>query len=115
MARWLPERLLALQVRALGAGGSVRTLYDGAHSRLVDWDIAGDCERPVLVELNGRPDDTVLSRGPIPPASWIFMWRVGAVLIACAVVPPCGAFAHLVNGGIPRERGYARSHSVPRR
>lgn len=61
MARWLPsERLLALQVRALSAGGTVRTLYDGAHSRLVDWDIAGDCERPVLVELNGRPDDTRL-------------------------------------------------------
>jgi len=56
MARWFDaDRIRDLQVKALASGGKARSLYDGAHSRLVEWDIAGDCTAPVLVELNGRP------------------------------------------------------------
>ena len=56
MARWFDaDRIRDLQVKALASGGKARSLYDGAHSRLVEWDIAGDCTAPVLVEINGRP------------------------------------------------------------
>lgn len=57
MARWLSsDRVLAIQRKAVQNGGQVRQLHDGAHSRLVEWDIAGDCQAPVLVEVNGRPE-----------------------------------------------------------
>lgn len=57
MPRYLRADLVReLQVRALSKGGSLRPYYDGAHSRTVFWDVAGNCEDPQTVELHGRAE-----------------------------------------------------------
>lgn len=57
MPRYLPSsRVLHMQRRALAAGGTARQTADASHSRLVEWDIAGNCTAPVLVEITGRPE-----------------------------------------------------------
>lgn len=49
-----PNEVRRLQVRALQSGGRIRPFQDDSLSRTVSWDIAGNCESPVKVELHGR-------------------------------------------------------------
>lgn len=64
MPRYLPtEQVRALQRRALEKCGTIRQTADGTHSRVVEWDAAGDCLSPVFVGLHGRPVE--------PPGSFV--------------------------------------------
>lgn len=50
--KWLDARTLErVAIRALQSNGSAKS----ASLRYVEWDIAGKCRNPVLVELRGRP------------------------------------------------------------
>lgn len=49
-----PKKVRQLQLLALANGGRLRPFADGTHTRTVEWDIAGNCQAPVKVELHGR-------------------------------------------------------------
>lgn len=49
-----PETVTRVQHRALANGGRLRPFADGAHSSTVQWDVAGNCQSPVSIELHGR-------------------------------------------------------------
>lgn len=55
-----PEVVREVQLKALSAGGSIRQFQrthvgpKGLNSRTVEWDISGNCQQPVKIELHGR-------------------------------------------------------------
>jgi len=53
------EVVASVQRKALANGGSVRQFAypskGSHHSRTVEWDVAGNCQSPITVELHGRP------------------------------------------------------------
>jgi len=53
------EVVASVQRKALANGGSVRQFAypskGSHHTRTVEWDVAGNCQSPITVELHGRP------------------------------------------------------------
>lgn len=50
------DQMKSLQLRALANGGSVRLRLDGSHSQTVLWDVSGNCQKSVTVELRSRKE-----------------------------------------------------------
>lgn len=65
------KRVHAVQAIALANGGHLHQTSDGSHSRLVHWDIAGNCNAPVTVILHGRPEERIVT--PDNPSRFVEM------------------------------------------
>lgn len=71
-----------VQHKALQAGASIRSKPGAPISRTVEWDVAGDCIRPVFVHLHGRPEDTTVIT-PADGPRFVEMW------VACRKCERC--------------------------
>lgn len=78
----------AVQLKALANGGRIRYNADGTPTKTVEWDVSGNCQSSVSVELHGRAE-IMIGNNTIEVSRGVNTPNFCAMQVRCRKCPNC--------------------------